>query len=144
MRVHSPASVAASSSPTRALSRVDLPALTLPAIATRNGSSRRRRARTSRGSRVSASARSSRTRTWSRRFTVSRRQSFEAAALLGQLGGAGLALVGRQLGDLADRGGGRRGAALDRLGAGGELVAQEPLGAAGRLAAGPAGMEPPA
>src|SRR4051812_18244907 len=37
--VHSPASVGASSSPTSALSNVDLPALTLPAIATRNGSS---------------------------------------------------------------------------------------------------------
>src|SRR3954453_22003333 len=37
-RVHSPASVGAISSPTSALSRVDLPALTLPAIATRSGS----------------------------------------------------------------------------------------------------------
>ena len=41
MRVHSPASVGASSSPTRALSSVDLPALTLPAMATRSGSSSR-------------------------------------------------------------------------------------------------------
>ena len=40
--VHSPASVAASRSPTRALSSVDLPAFTRPAIATRNGSSSRR------------------------------------------------------------------------------------------------------
>src|SRR4051794_28915873 len=39
--VHSPASVGASSSPTSALSSVDLPAFTLPAIATRNGSSMR-------------------------------------------------------------------------------------------------------
>src|SRR3954470_21292972 len=39
--VHSPASVGASSSPTSALSNVDLPAFTLPAIATRNGSSMR-------------------------------------------------------------------------------------------------------
>ena len=43
IRVHSPASVGAISSPTRALSSVDLPALTLPAIATRSGSSKRRR-----------------------------------------------------------------------------------------------------
>ena len=35
--VHSPASVGASSSPSSALSRVDLPALTLPAIASRSG-----------------------------------------------------------------------------------------------------------
>ena len=41
-RVHSPASVAASRSPTSALSSVDLPALTRPAIATRSGSSSRR------------------------------------------------------------------------------------------------------
>jgi len=42
-RVHSPASVGAISSPTRALSSVDLPALTLPAMATRSGSSKRAR-----------------------------------------------------------------------------------------------------
>ena len=42
IRVHSPASVAASRSPTRALRSVDLPALTRPAMATRSGSSRRR------------------------------------------------------------------------------------------------------
>ena len=38
-RVHSPASVAASRSPTKALSSVDLPALIRPAMATRSGSS---------------------------------------------------------------------------------------------------------
>ena len=43
MRVHSPASVGASSSPSRALSRVDLPALILPAIASRSGPTSRRR-----------------------------------------------------------------------------------------------------
>ena len=42
MRVHSPASVAARRSPTRALRSVDLPALTRPAMATRSGSSSRR------------------------------------------------------------------------------------------------------
>ena len=42
-RVHSPASVGAICSPTSALSSVDLPALTLPAIATRSGSSSRSR-----------------------------------------------------------------------------------------------------
>jgi hypothetical protein len=41
MRVHPPASVGASSSPIKALRRVDFPALTFPAMATRNGSSRR-------------------------------------------------------------------------------------------------------
>ena len=41
-RVHSPASVGATCSPTSALSSVDLPAFTLPAIATRSGSSSRR------------------------------------------------------------------------------------------------------
>jgi len=40
-RVHSPASVGAISSPTSALSSVDLPAFTFPAIATRSGSSNR-------------------------------------------------------------------------------------------------------
>ncbi len=40
-RVHSPASVGAICSPTSALSSVDLPALTLPAIATRSGSPNR-------------------------------------------------------------------------------------------------------
>ena len=63
IRVHSPASVGASSSPTSALSRVDLPAFTLPAMATRRGSSIRRRDAGSRGSPVSAIARSSNTRT---------------------------------------------------------------------------------
>jgi hypothetical protein len=43
MRVHSPASVGAIDSPTSALSNVDLPALTLPAMATRSGSSKRAR-----------------------------------------------------------------------------------------------------
>jgi hypothetical protein len=42
-RVHSPASVGAICSPTSALSSVDLPALTLPAMATRSGSSNRAR-----------------------------------------------------------------------------------------------------
>ena len=42
-RVHSPASVGAISSPTSALSSVDFPALTLPAMATRSGSSKRSR-----------------------------------------------------------------------------------------------------
>ena len=42
-RVHSPASVGAISSPTSALSSVDLPAFTFPAIATRSGSSNRAR-----------------------------------------------------------------------------------------------------
>src|SRR6478735_10204116 len=37
IRVHSPASVGASSSPTSALSRVDFPALIFPAIASRSG-----------------------------------------------------------------------------------------------------------
>ncbi len=41
IRVHSPASVGAICSPTRALSNVDLPALTFPATATRSGSSSR-------------------------------------------------------------------------------------------------------
>ena len=47
--VHSPASVGASSSPTRALSNVDLPAFTFPAMATRSGSSRRARSPASTG-----------------------------------------------------------------------------------------------
>ena len=42
-RVHSPASVGAIASPTSALSSVDLPAFTLPAMATRSGSSNRSR-----------------------------------------------------------------------------------------------------
>ena len=42
-RVHSPASVAAIASPTSALSSVDLPAFTLPASASRSGSSSRSR-----------------------------------------------------------------------------------------------------
>ena len=41
-RVHSPASVGAISSPSSALSRVDLPAFTIPATASRSGSDRRR------------------------------------------------------------------------------------------------------
>ena len=47
-RVHSPASVGASSSPTSALSSVDFPAFTRPTIATRNGSPRRSWTRRSR------------------------------------------------------------------------------------------------
>ena len=43
IRVHSPASVGAIDSPTSALSRVDLPAFTFPAMATRSGSSNRAR-----------------------------------------------------------------------------------------------------
>ncbi len=43
IRVHSPASVGAIDSPTSALSSVDLPAFTLPAMATRSGSSNRAR-----------------------------------------------------------------------------------------------------
>ena len=42
--VHSPASVGASSSPTSAFSSVDFPAFSLPAMASRNGSSIRTRA----------------------------------------------------------------------------------------------------
>jgi hypothetical protein len=42
-RVHSPASVGAIASPTSALSSVDLPAFTFPAMATRSGSSKRAR-----------------------------------------------------------------------------------------------------
>ncbi len=48
IRVHSPASVVASRSPTSAFSSVDLPDLTRPAIATRSGSSSRARTESSR------------------------------------------------------------------------------------------------
>ena len=65
--VHSPASVAASSAPTRAFNSVDLPAFTFPAIATRSGSSRRRAIVWSRrlsSSSTCCSVRASSVRTW--------------------------------------------------------------------------------
>ena len=55
-RVHSPASVGASRSPTSALSSVDLPAFTRPTSATRSGSSSRARWARSRATAAGSSA----------------------------------------------------------------------------------------
>src|SRR5215207_6848875 len=78
--VHSPASVGASSSPSRALSSVDLPALTLPAMASRRGPCSRERASASRprapSSLACAAARSSRAEMDSTRLSATRTRQF--------------------------------------------------------------------
>ena len=68
--VHSPGVGRCSSSPTSALSSVDLPAFTLPAIATRSGSSRRSRSASSDAA-VRRCRRYTRTASWSRPRTSS-------------------------------------------------------------------------
>ena len=79
--VHSPASVGASSSPTRALSSVDLPALTLPAIASRSGPESRAPASASWSRDAGSSARSRATLTSSRTAAVSGSSADEPRSL---------------------------------------------------------------